>query len=84
MTYLACPAANPAIASAVLVCYSLACQTPPTTRTVGGGVWHASDGCLCSWGAYFRMGANTCEDLVRTEMGAYIHGVLNIQILRYV
>ena len=26
-------------------------------------------------GAYFRMGAYIREDLVRTEMGAYIHGV---------
>ena len=33
-----------------------------------GGVWHVSDVCLYSWGAYIR------EDLVRTEMGAYIHG----------
>ena len=27
-------------------------------------------------GAYFRMGAYIHEELVRTEMGAYIHGVL--------
>ena len=44
MAYLACLAANPAITSTVLVCYSLTHQTPPTTRTVGGRSQHASDG----------------------------------------
>ena len=72
MAYLACPAANPAIASAVLTCQIR--LLPPPVPLVGG-VWYASDGCLHSWGAYFHMGAYIRKDLVRTEMGAYIHGV---------
>ena len=34
-------------------------------------------------GAYFRMGAYKCNVVVVIKMGAYIHGVLIIQILRY-
>ena len=52
---------------------------PPPVPLVGG-VWQASEGCLYSWDAYFRMGAYIREDLVRTEMGAYIHGVINLHI----
>ena len=42
-------------------------------------------GCLYSWGAYFRMDAYIREELVRTEMGAYmyIQEMLIITILRY-
>ena len=64
MADLACPAANPAIASAVLVCYCLALQTPPTTRR-----WEESG--MQVMGAYIHGGAYIRKDLVRREMGAY-------------
>ena len=40
----------------------------------------AQDGCLFMWGTYYCMG---CDVVVVIKMGAYIHGVLIIPILRY-
>ena len=43
----------------------------------------ARNGCLFMWGAYFCMGAYKRDVVVVIKMGAYIHGVLIIPILRY-
>ena len=67
---MAYPAANPAIASAVLLCYSLVHQTPPITHqweeygTQVMGAYFVR--CLFLLGAYIR------EDLDRMEMSTYI------------